>query len=75
MEKQERATFEATQKEVTHNMRAILVDWLVEVAEEYGLRPQTLFLAIDYLDRYLTLRHVARQSLQLVGITCMFIAA
>eukprot|EP00029_Vermamoeba_vermiformis_P005330 TRINITY_DN1822_c0_g1_i1.p1 TRINITY_DN1822_c0_g1~~TRINITY_DN1822_c0_g1_i1.p1 ORF type:complete len:365 (-),score=48.71 TRINITY_DN1822_c0_g1_i1:134-1228(-) len=75
LEKQERATLENIQKEVTHNMRAILVDWLVEVAEEYGLRPQTLFLAIDYLDRYLTLRHVARQSLQLVGITCMFIAA
>jgi cyclin A len=75
IEKQARASFDVAQKEVTFNMRAILVDWLVEVAEEYGLRPQTLFLAIDYLDRYLTLRHVARQSLQLIGITCMFIAA
>jgi len=35
----------------------------------------TLFLAVSYLDRYLSLRCVPRARLQLVGITCMLLAA
>ena len=35
-------------------MRGILVDWLVEVAEEYKLVPDTLFLSVAYIDRCLT---------------------
>lgn len=34
------------QADVTPNMRAILVDWLVEVAEEYRLQPETLFICV-----------------------------
>lgn len=41
------------QKDITSNMRAILVDWLVEVAEEYKLSSETLYLAVSYIDRYL----------------------
>ena len=41
---------EKVQKEVTANMRGVLVDWLVEVAEEYKLLPDTLYLAISYID-------------------------
>lgn len=40
------------QKEINPNMRAILVDWLVEVAEEYKLSSETLYLGVCYLDRY-----------------------
>ena len=36
------------------SMRAIAVSWLVEVACEYGLHQETLFLAIALLDRFLT---------------------
>ncbi|XP_023166264.2 G1/S-specific cyclin-E [Drosophila hydei] len=57
-------------------MRAILLDWLIEVCEVYKLHRETFYLAVDYLDRYL---HVARQvqktHLQLFGITCLFVAA
>ena len=34
-------------------MLGILMDWLVEVAEEYTLRNETLHLAKNYVDRYL----------------------
>jgi len=64
-----------TQMEVNLNMRAILVDWLVEVADEYRLHNQTLFLAVNYVDRFLETMPVHRQTLQLVGITCLLIAA
>lgn len=57
-------------------MRAILLDWLTEVCEVYKLHRETYYLATDYIDRYLTASHdVPKQQLQLIGITCLFIAA
>ena len=56
-------------------MRGILIDWLVEVAEEYRLEPETLHLSVNYIDRFLSYVPVARSKLQLVGVTCMLIAS
>ena len=56
-------------------MRSILVDWMVEVAEEYNLERETFCLAVTYVDRFLSLMAVARGKLQLVGAAAMFIAA
>ncbi|PQP93557.1 putative cyclin-A3-1 [Prunus yedoensis var. nudiflora] len=53
------------QKDITSNMRGILVDWLVEVAEEYKLLSDTLFLTVLYIDRYLSLKALDRKRLQL----------
>ncbi|CAL1539992.1 unnamed protein product [Lymnaea stagnalis] len=63
------------QTDVSTSMRNILVDWLVEVGEEYKLQRETLFLAISYIDRFLGLVGVHRPKLQLVGAASMFIAA
>ena len=63
------------QKEINPSMRSILVDWLVEVADEYNLTSETLFLTLNYLDRYLGIKSVKRNQLQLVGITCMLVAS
>jgi hypothetical protein len=56
-------------------MRAILVDWLVEVHMKFRLVPETLYLCVNILDRYLGLVDVERSRLQLVGVTALFIAA
>lgn len=56
-------------------MRAILIDWLVEVAEEYKLVPQTLYLTVNFIDRFLSCMSVLRGKLQLVGAACMLVAA
>ncbi|XP_014620658.1 cyclin-A1-1-like isoform X1 [Glycine max] len=63
------------QKDINVSMRAILVDWLVEVAEEYRLVPETLYLTVNYLDRYLSGNAMNRQRLQLLGVSCMMIAS
>jgi len=42
---------------------------------KYRLRPETLFLTVNLIDRYLSCAHVMRKRLQLVGIVAMFIAA
>lgn len=66
---------EKVQKDVTANMRGILVDWLVEVAEEYKLLSDTLYLSVSYIDRFLSLNALNRQRLQLLGVASMLIAS
>lgn len=63
------------QKEITPNMRTILVDWLVEVAQEYKLSSETLYLAVSYMDRYLSRKSIIRHQLQLLGVACMMLAS
>ncbi|XP_057978797.1 putative cyclin-A3-1 isoform X1 [Malania oleifera] len=66
---------EKVQRDVTANMRGVLVDWLVEVAEEYKLVSDTLYLSISYIDRFLSLNALNRQRLQLLGVSSMLIAS
>lgn len=63
------------QTDINHSMRTILVDWLVEVAEEYKLDTETLYLSVSYLDRFLSQMSVKRAKLQLVGTAAMYIAS
>jgi len=63
------------QPHVNAKMRAILVDWLVDVHKKYKLKAETLFLAVDLVDRFLEQRSTQRQHLQLVGVTALLIAA
>eukprot|EP00435_Cladocopium_sp_Y103_P014104 s1122_g3.t1 len=66
---------EEGQQDINGKMRAILVDWLVEVHMKYRLRPETLFLAVNLIDRYMSLLPVLRRRLQLLGVVAMFVAA
>jgi cyclin A len=66
---------EVLQQDINPSMRGILIDWLVEVAEEYKLVPDTLYLTVSYIDRFLSNNVVNRQRLQLLGVSCMLIAA
>lgn len=63
------------QKDINHSMRSILIDWLVEVSEEYKLDTETLYLSVSYLDRFLSHMAVVRNKLQLVGTAAMYIAS
>lgn len=63
-----------SQPELNAKMRAILIDWLVEVHRKFDLMPESLYLTINIVDRYLSVRTVPRRELQLVGISAMLIA-
>ncbi|KAH8101840.1 cyclin-like protein [Cristinia sonorae] len=63
------------QKDLAWKMRGILTDWLIQVHSRFRLLPETLFLCVNIIDRFLSQRVVSLAKLQLVGITCMFIAA
>ncbi|KAL7754424.1 G2/mitotic-specific cyclin [Sorochytrium milnesiophthora] len=62
-------------RELDWRMRTILVDWIIEVHFKFKMTPETLFLAINIMDRFLSRRVCALAKLQLVGLTALFIAA
>ncbi|ESO10856.1 hypothetical protein HELRODRAFT_109171 [Helobdella robusta] len=62
--------------DIQPKMRAILIDWLIEVCDVYKLHRKTLHMAIDYVDRYLSRSNgIQKTTLQLIGITSLFIAS
>ncbi|KAM7366500.1 hypothetical protein PAMP_015937 [Pampus punctatissimus] len=63
------------QPSLNPEMRAILIDWLVEVQENFELYHETLYLAVKMTDHYLSHTPVHRDTLQLVGSTTMLIAS
>ncbi|KAK6115977.1 hypothetical protein DH2020_008246 [Rehmannia glutinosa] len=75
MEKAVVRLLEKIQKDVTSNMRGVLIDWLVEVAEEYKLLSDTLYLTVSYIDRFLSMNAINRHRLQLLGVSSMLIAS
>ncbi|PWA23298.1 hypothetical protein CCH79_00018910 [Gambusia affinis] len=73
--------------EVTAAMRAILVDWLIQVHSRFQLLQETLYLTVAVLDRFLQVSRtgtrtssrrrvqpVSRRKLQLVGVAAMLVA-
>ena len=62
------------QPEISRTMRAILVDWLVEVQESFELNHETLYTAVKTLDLYMASTPVPKEDLQLVGATACLIA-
>jgi len=68
-------TYMDAQNEITWSMRQTLVDWLLQVHLRYHMLPETLWIAVNIVDRFLSHRTVSLIKLQLVGVTAMFIAS
>ncbi|KAJ7890237.1 cyclin-like protein, partial [Mycena leptocephala] len=71
-----KANYMTHQTELTWGKRQVLVDWLVDVHSRYHMLPETLWITVNIMDRFLA-SHLPINStkLQLVGVTAMFIAA
>lgn len=69
------ANYMSLQTDITPKMRAILVDWMVDVHLKFKLLSETMFLSVSIVDRFLSIKPISRHKLQLVGITAMLIAA
>ena len=62
------------QNDINEKMRMILIDWLVEVHLKFKLLPETLFLTINFIDRYLQNNQTPRDKLQLIAVSSLLIA-
>lgn len=63
------------QAELQWSMRFTLLEWIVQVHEKLSLVPETLFLCVNYIDRFLSCKIISVGKLQLAGTTAIFIAA
>ena len=69
------AGYISKQADINEKMRSILIDWLVEVHLKFRLKTETLYLCVNIIDRYLERAQVGRSKLQLLGVTCLLLAA
>ena len=63
------------QKDINLKMRSILIDWLVDVNIKFKLLPNTFYLTVNLIDRFLSKEQIDRSQVQLVGISCLMIIA
>jgi cyclin B len=63
------------QQDINYKMRAVLVDWLVSVHLKFLMTAESLYLAVNLVDRYLEKKVILRAQLQLVGVTALFVAS
>lgn len=63
------------QHNINVSLRTTLIEWLAEITLVYHLQTETLYLAVSYLNRFLSTVKVTSDELPLVGIAAMFIAA
>ncbi|KAF7296095.1 MFS domain-containing protein [Mycena kentingensis (nom. inval.)] len=69
------AKYMSSQPELNWTMRGLLIEWLIQVHTRFSLLPETLFLCVNLIDRFLTARTVSTNKVQLVGMACLLIAA
>ncbi|MES1918611.1 regulation of cyclin-dependent protein serine/threonine kinase activity [Bonamia ostreae] len=65
----------SVQTDLAPEMRTVLIDWLLEVQQNFKLKLETAFLAINFLDRFLSSFTLSRRNLQLTGCAALFLAS
>jgi len=63
------------QSQLTPAMRAILIDWLAEVQQNFELHHETLYLAVKLTDRFLERQLLPKDRVQLLGTAALLVAS
>lgn len=66
--------FMKRQQEINEQMRAILIDWIIDVHLRFRLRTSSLFTTVKIIDHYLNTNQIQRNNFQLLGIAAFLIA-
>lgn len=56
-------------------MRGILLDWLIDLHYKFKMFPQTLYITVAIIDRYLSIKNATKENLQLIGTAALYISA
>lgn len=60
--------------EVKDTSRAFLVEWIIDVHRKFRLMPETLYVTVYLIDRYLSLKQIKKSQLHILGVTALLIA-
>jgi len=63
------------QPSLTPRMRMVLIDWMVEVQLKFRMTTESLYLSVNIVDKYLQVKPITRERLQLLGVTALHIAS
>lgn len=69
------ANYLAHQREISGKHRDVIVSWMAKVYRDLRLLSETLFLAVDIVDRVLSSGPVARKKLHLLAVGALLIAS
>ena len=54
--------------------RAFLVEWIIDVHRKFKLMPETLYVTVNIIDRYLSMEPIRKSELHMLGVTALLIA-
>ena len=60
--------------EVKDTSRAFLIEWIIDVHRKFRLRPETLYVTVFIVDRYLSLKQIKKSELHILGVTSLLIS-
>ena len=61
-------------KEVKDTSRAFLVEWIIDVHRKFRLVPETLYVTVYLIDRFLSLKQIKKSQLHILGVTSLLIS-
>ena len=62
------------QPQINEKMRAILIDWIIDIHFKFNLKLQTLYITIMIIDTFLSKKEIRRSEFQLLGLAALLIA-
>lgn len=63
------------QSDINFRMRMILVDWLIDIHNQFKFKLKTLFQTVRLIDLYLSKVNVLRTKFQLLGVACLLLSS
>lgn len=60
--------------EVKDTSRAFLVEWIIDVHRKFRLLPETLYVTVFLIDRFLSLKQIKKSQLHILGVTSLLIS-
>jgi len=61
-------------KEIKDTSRAFLVEWIIDVHRKFRLVPETLYVTVFLIDRFLSLKQIRKNQLHILGVAALLIS-
>lgn len=62
------------QSEIKDTSRGFLVEWIIDVTRKFRLLPETLYVTVSIIDRYLSLVNIKKSQLHMLGVASLLVA-